>query len=600
MFINDPLSYKRIQERLNVKDYDSLPPMRIVVLRNITIEAIESFIRYFALDLGFNATVRFGQYDNIFQEATSEENELIASSDCIFLFTHLENLSKTLVSKFPKLSSKQIAREIDRIDNYVTSILSGIRKKTNSMILWHGFLASIYPNLGIADNLIERGQNDVILELNENLRKALRSYRSSYYVDMTLCLERVGYTDFCDDRYWHIGGAPYGKEALIEIAREDMKYIRASTGKSKKCVVLDCDNTLWGGIVGEVGIERIKLGPEYPGSPFYDFQQELVNLYNRGIILTICSKNNEEDVWEVFEKHPNMILKKTHIATSRINWNDKASNIIEIAEEMNIGVDSLVFLDDSEFEINLVKQAIPDISVIHLPANTAARSRATLSSCGLFDSLTFSEEDKRRGEMYKGDMRRKEIKRKAVNLESYLESLEMTLEIKFSDDLSIPRIAQLTQKTNQFNLTTKRYTEADIEGYHKSKDVDVVYLYLEDRFGSLGIVGVSIVKYQDECALIDTFLLSCRAIGRDVESVLLDYLCRLAKNRKANKIVGEYIPSSKNKQVSDFYELHGFRQVDDNPISGGFVLKLNSTMGEVPSHFKRITTDLEKVSDDIN
>ena len=358
--------------------------------------------------------------------------------------------------------------EVRRIQETITNILTGIRKQTDGMILWHGFEIPLYPGLGIWDSQIPAGQAGVIPELNNFLRTALRSVPNAYYVDLNLCLARVGGKAFYDERYWHIGRAPYSREALCEIASEDFKFIRSLKGKSKKCLVLDCDNVLWGGIIGEDGLSGIKLGKTYPGSPYYEFQQEVVNLYNRGILIALCSKNNAEDVWEVFRTHPDMVLKEKHIAAAEINWEDKATNLKKIAANLNIGLESLVFVDDSEFEVNLVRGAIPEMTVLHFPKDKTVEYRNMLASCGLFDTLTVSAEDRERGVMYQAEAQRKQLQSQALDLETYLKSLEMVIEVKFADDFTLPRIAQLTQKTNQFNLTTRRYSEADIKKYHGS------------------------------------------------------------------------------------------------------------------------------------
>ena len=258
----------------------------------------------------------------------------------------------------------------------------------------------------------------------------------------------------------------------------------------------------------------IKLGQTYPGSIYYEFQKELINFYNRGVILALCSKNNENDVWEVFWNHPAMILKEEHIAASRINWQDKAVNIKQISEELNIGLDSMVFIDDSDFEVEFVRKTLPEVEVIHIPQTKITENRNMLLSCGLFDTLTYSIEDKNRTAMYKAQAARKNLQVIATDMKSYLKSLEMEIDIDFADEFSIPRIAQLTQKTNQFNLTTKRYSETDIKNLVESDNSDVIYLKLKDKFGDSGIVGVCILKYENKMSLFDTFLLSCRVLGR--------------------------------------------------------------------------------------
>jgi HAD superfamily phosphatase (TIGR01681 family) len=344
------VTYAEIQDILNKAKIDHLPKLNVSILRNVMVESMTPYLKFMAYKMGFAAETRMGAYDNIVQESLGvEEGILTKESDCVLIFMKLENLSWNLARKFAGLATEEVQSEIKRIQETISNILTGIRKQTDGMILWHGFEISLYPGLGIWDSQIPTGQASTIQELNNFLRTALRSVPNAYYVDLNLCMARVGGKIFYDDRYWHIGRAPYSREALCEIASEDFKFIRSLKGKSKKCLVLDCDNVLWGGIIGEDGISGIKLSRTYPGSPYYEFQQEVINLYNRGILIALCSKNNAEDVWEVFRTHPDMALKEEHIAVAEINWEDKATNLRRIAANLNIGLESLVFFDDSEF-----------------------------------------------------------------------------------------------------------------------------------------------------------------------------------------------------------------------------------------------------------
>ncbi|MBK7917804.1 MAG: HAD family hydrolase [Chloroflexi bacterium] len=372
-----------------------------------------------------------------------------------------------------------------------------------------------------------------------------------------------------------------------EIADEVFKFIRVTKGKIKKCLVLDCDNTLWGGIIGEDGLAGIKLGKTYPGSPFYEFQQEILNLHHRGVILALCSKNNEADVWEVFHNHPDMVLKQEHIAAAQINWNDKASNLRQIASDLNIGLDSLVFVDDSEFEVNLVQQNLPEVEVIHLPATKSVHYRDILASYSGFDTLTLTEEDKKRGAMYRAEVTRNKLRQEVTDLASYYQSLEMVAEINFADTFTIPRIAQLTQKTNQFNLTTRRYTEADVTAMVESPSVDIISLRLGDSFGDLGLVGVCILKYDQTWAEIDTFLLSCRALGRMAEDLFLGHVLELVKVREFHLVKGTYLSTRKNAQVKDFYVKQGFTTIAETPERIMFEYDLSKYTGQFQASSKK-------------
>jgi len=578
-----------IQELLSVDEAGNLSPLRLSVLRNITVEGLEPYLRYLSLRMGFAAEVRFGAYDGILQDASTGVQALLGEeTDAVLVYFWLPAFSEALSLSFASLDENEIEAEVGRVKDYAAAAIQGIRAQSPAALLWHGFETPSYPSMGIFDGLIHAGQKSVVTALNSYIKDQLDRVGNAYLVDLNLCLARVGAFRFYDWRYWHIGRAPFSREALAEIALEDFKYLRALKGKAKKCLVLDCDNVLWGGIVGEDGIEGIQLGSTHPGSSYRELQKEALNFYHQGTILALCSKNNLEDVLKVLREHPEMILREDHLASMRINWQDKASNIREIAEELNIGLDSLVFVDDSEFEVNLVQTMLPEVEVIHLPPATAPANRSILASCGLFDTLSLSTEDRQRGEMYRAEVKRKGHRSSAGDLRSYLKSLEMEVQIGPANELTLARAAQLTQRTNQFNLTTRRYSESDILTFMDSPDHGVLLARVKDRFGEYGIGALAILAHQGERAEIDTFLLSCRILGRGVEQVFLQECTRLARQRGAIEIVGRYLPTKKNGQAEAFFPQCGFKLLSASSEESLFVLPTDQALVDLPDHFKRI------------
>jgi FkbH-like protein len=589
--------FAEIQQILNTNAevIEKLPPMNISVLRNVTLEPLEPYLRYYAYQCGYNARVLYGGYDTIYQEAVGGNKSLLnETTNVVFVFYKLENLSWILARNYVSLSEKDVQEELSTLKENISRVIQGIRLQTPAMILWHSFEKPLYPALGIWDSQTPLGQIEAINNLNMFLRDSLAKIPGAYLVDLDLCLGRLGFERFYDSRYWHINRAPFTREALAEIASEDFKYIRALKGKNKKCLVLDCDNTLWGGIVGEDGISGLKLGTTYPGSVFYEFQQEVLNLYHRGVILALCSKNNEEDVWNVFRSHPYMLVREEHISAAQINWRDKVANIKQIALDLNIGLDSLVFVDDSEFELHLIKELLPEVEILHNPTSGNTNFRERFMACGLFDTLTITEEDKQRGNMYRAQTIRSKLLAEATNLDDYFESLEMVVEITVANEFTIPRITQLTQKTNQFNLTTNRYSEADIKAIVENPSADAISLRLMDRYGDLGIVGVCILFYEGDEALIDTFLLSCRALGRKVEDILLNQALWLAKLHGCIKVTGKYVPTNKNHQVKDYYSNHGFNEISSTDNNLIFAIELMELQKHYPSYFKAIHSDIDQ------
>jgi FkbH-like protein len=586
-----------IDKCLASTDLDKFPILRITILRNITVEPIELYLKYLAYSIGYRAEVKFGGGDGFVNESIQGDVKILNSdTDFVFIFTPLFALSPLLDINFTHLTSSQINKEENALLELFVTTIQGIRKQTDATILWHSLEAPLYPTMGIQDGQMRSGQLNVIARLNEGLRDSLANTGNAYVSNVGACLARLGAQQFYDTRYWHLARSPYSRQGLAEIAKEDFKFIRALKGKSKKCIILDCDNTLWGGIVGEDGLEGIKLGESYPGSAFTELQQFLLSLYERGVILALCSKNNELDVWEVFDKHPDMILKREHIAAWRIDWDNKVDNIINIASELNIGIDSIVFVDDSDFEINLVKEQLPEVQTIQLPKERPSEFRWIVAEASCFDSPYITKEDKARGKLYVAERLRRSERNISVDMETYCRSLSMKLEVGYADKFTFNRIAQQTQRTNQFNLTSRRYTESDIMSLSKSIDYDVLWLRVTDKYADMGIVGSSIIRYQDGNAIIDTLLLSCRALGRGIEKQFLIELMYLASNRGAKSILGQYVVSPKNSQVEGFYESQGFvlaNTIYEHNKGEWYTFELNNVPERKSELFVSINTPLE-------
>ncbi len=588
----EPVSYAQAQA-LSEAELAALPPLRIALLANIVINPLVAYLRYQAWRIGLHAQCHLGEYDNVLQEALGSNADLLGpQTDVVLVFLQLETLSWSLARAFAGLGVEQVRAERERIVDYVQNVLAGIRRQTPGMILWHGFERPLYPALGIADAQRPDGQTAVVEELNHAVREAVRRYQNAYWVDLDPCVARIGAPAFHDARYWHLGRAPYTLAALREIADETFKYVRALKGKSRKCLVLDCDNVLWGGTIGEDGLAGIRLGTTHPGSPYREFQQEVLNLHDRGVVLALCSKNNEADVWEVFDGHPDMVLRRRHIAAAQINWDDKATNLQRLARELNLGLDSLVLADDSDFETSLIRRLLPEVEVLQLPAGSAVEHRNLLAACGWFDTLTISAEDRERGAAYQAEAARTRLKVESGDLESYYRSLEMVPRIGLADPMTIPRIAQLTQKTNQFNLTTRRYGAEEIARLAASDAADVIWLRLSDRFGDAGIVGVCILRYGGGSATFDTFLLSCRVLGRGVEDAFLVQCLRRAAARGCAMAIGEYHPTAKNGQVVDFFPRRGFQPAAADAEGSRFTLALPAPGLREPDFFARIDSEI--------
>lgn len=338
--------------------------------------------------------------------------------------------------------------------------------------------------------------------------------------------------------------------------------------KRKKCLVLDLDNTLWGGILGEDGISGIKIGGDYPGNCFVEFHKSIIELKKSGIILTVCSKNNEADVLEAWDKNPNILIQKSDISSYRINWNNKAQNILEIAEELNIGIDSMVFIDDNPTERELVRQVLPEVTTPDFPVHPYDFPnfiRKLISE--YFQTYNVTEEDLNKIKQYKSNSERAAFKKSFDDFDQYLKSLKLKIFIEKASEFSTPRIAQMTQKTNQFNLTTRRYSEGDIIEFVNNNNW-VYTMAVEDKFGDNGITGLTIIEInkKNNTAQIDSLLLSCRILGKSIEVAFVNYILNKLKYSGIKKVYAKYLATEKNSLVKDFYEKIGFICTNEKKI----------------------------------
>jgi FkbH-like protein len=405
-----------------------------------------------------------------------------------------------------------------------------------------------------------RAVNVAIENYNRKLFELSEIHANLKVIDFSTFCKHYPTTYLMDWRFYYISQMQVNPKLAGDFNIWIEKEINAIEGKRKKCLVLDLDNTLWGGVLGEDGVEGIQIGNSYPGNAFLDFQNNLLELSKNGVIPTVCSKNNELDVMEAWNKNPFIKIKKEQLAAWRINWNNKAENIAELAQELNIGLDSMVFIDDNPTERELVKQIFPMVEVPEFPKQPYMLPEFFEKICtDYFQIYKLTDEDKDKLEQYKANAERAAFQKSFVSFDDYLKSLEIVLEIQELNPVNLPRIAQLTQKTNQFNLTTKRYTEEDIKSF-ASKGAKIYCISVSDKFGDSGITGATIVTIDEKnkSAHIDTFLLSCRVLGKNIETAFLKYVLQQLRNNEIEQVTAAFTPTAKNMQVSDFYEKNDF------------------------------------------
>ncbi len=549
-------------------------PIKVNFLRNLTIEGVEPFFKYHCLKSGLKPLVTFGNYDMVRQEVLDRTSHIYTDTpDVIVVALYLETY----------LSDQWLAGwNAAEVMNDLAGLFAYLARNTAAIVAINTFVPPFYTDLGITSSTELPSHDYEVQQLNRLVRDFVRSHPSRFVLmDWERFIRQLGENESMDYRFWYMSKAPFKKGFLDLYARELVKVARALKGKSKKCLIMDCDNTLWGGIVGEDGLHGIKLDRHsYPGNTFYQFQNSVLKLRERGVLIALCSKNNEQDVWEVLESHPHCLLKREHLAAWRVNWQDKASNLRALAGELNLGLDSFVFVDDNPAECGLIRDLLPEVTILQVPEKLYTYP-LLLKRDGLFDTLTLSAEDRQRSRMYCEEANRKHEQAKYDTLEQYLESLALSITVHHAKPGEVPRIAQLTQKTNQFNLTTRRYSEAQIASYANDPEYAIISLSVRDKFGDSGLTGVLIARKVADCGVIDTLLLSCRVLGRNIEvAFALKSLEIIERGWQVNAWQAEYVATQKNRQVAGFWKLLGFMESSHQEVHTFYELRNNAVRHE--------------------
>lgn len=436
-------------------------------------------------------------------------------------------------------------------------------------------LENVFP-MHFADR--DRSLQDAVESFNSMARELERTHSNIRYVDFSEYLAEYPHKEWMVWRFYFISQMIFSPGVAANFYPWFERRKAQIAGKRKKCLVLDLDNTLWGGVLGEDGVDGIKIGGDYPGNAYRYFQEGILELGRRGIILAVCSKNNEADVVEAWKTNPFIKITDRHLAAYRINWENKADNIRAIADELNIGLDSMVFVDDNPTERELIRQQLPMVAVPEFPKRPYGLMELLRDLVdNYFRAYELTSEDLAKTEQYKANARRVAAQHQYANLSDFIRSLDIEIDIMGADRFNIPRIAQMTQKTNQFNLTTQRYTEADISSFVERGDL-VYCISVRDKFGDNGITGAAIVRVEGEKAFFDTLLLSCRILGKGIETAFVKTLLNMLKSKGFTSVSAKYIPTAKNRQVSDFYDRCGFSLISDSEGTKDYVVPLEGSL----------------------
>ena len=461
--------------------------IKIGILSSFTLNGLAESLQAKCASLKIGTNAYMCGYNQYNQDILNSESDLYKfCPDVTFLILDTRSILGDLFYspyKIDETSRKKfIVNSTDRIKN----LCQTFTKNSNSKLVISNFSIPTYSPYGIYEHKTEYGLKEMIWDLNKKLNEFVINTPSIYFYDFNSFITKFGEKNVFDYRQFFIGDIKIALNHIPKLSEELLAFIKPIVGLNRKCIVLDLDNTLWGGVVGEDGFDGIHLSSKPPGNAFVEFQRHLLSLHERGIILAINSKNNEDEAMKVIREHPDMILREEHFSCFRINWKDKVTNIKEIASEINIGLDSMVFFDDDPRNREFMKESLPEVLTIDLPKDPSFYSQ-TLMSLTDFNVMKITEEDKKRGKMYQQQLNRTKLLNTSNSLQDFLNELNITVKIKQNDKFSIPRISQLTLKTNQFNLTTKRYQEEDIKNFSQNNDIIVGSAEVEDKFGNNGI-----------------------------------------------------------------------------------------------------------------
>lgn len=522
-------------------------PFRIKVLSNITCNQLKEIGIYYLRNNGINAQIEIGNYDNIVQDSYwLENNELVIIHYDLYTLldksvNYLENIPDEEITNLVA----SVKQELDILFDNVSKVPAVIFNLFSS-----GVWAASYPSFSKADKIVAR-LNEYVLSVKQE---------HVFAISLDKLFQGVGIPESVDFKMYYLSSTLYNIAFWKKYVSTISAILLKLTGKVKKAIVFDCDNTLWKGILGEDGEEGIDMNPQSKiGQIFYKVQQIAVWLSNAGIIVCLCSKNNEADVEHILTSHPDMLLKNDHIILKKINWQDKVTNLRELAADLNIGTDSMVFVDDSSFEVNLVKEQLPAVKTFQVPVALHEYPYRLVKFIHQYFYFSGTKDDLAKTRQYKEQLNRNIEKQKYTNLEDYLSLLKTEITVHINDDSQVARISQLTQKTNQFNLTTQRYSESQIKAFMEDGSSFVYSFNVSDKFGDNGLTAVCIIwKEKEDTCRIDTFLMSCRIMGRNIEKKLIDYILLDLRRNNIKIVEADYLATLKNKPVEDFFDSLGF------------------------------------------
>ncbi len=543
------------------KSLDPLVPMRLAVLSNSTIDLLMPALTASAARHGIALETIQPSYDQVAQEALTPDSKINGSNPDAVLFA-LDYRALPL-RRSPGDSEKSSAT-IRGVIEYLKVLRTGIKAHTNAVCIFQTFAPPVETLFGSLDRALNGTSRNLVDQINRELAEFVVT-SGDVLLDVAGLAETVGLADWHNPQLWNIAKIPFSHEFIPLYSDHLARTVAAIRGKSRKALILDLDNTLWGGVIGDDGLQGIQIAQgDARGEAHLALQRLALDLRQRGIVLAVASKNSDGVAREPFEKHPEMLLRLDHFAVFQANWNDKATNICAIAKELSLGLDALVFLDDNPLERGMIRKLLPQVAVPELPEDSAWYAR-TLAAAGYFEAVAFAPEDLRRAGYYQDNARRATLQKQVGGVEAYLASLDMVVTFQPFNATGRARIVQLINKSNQYNLTTRRYSDPEVTAAEDDPAVFTLQVRLSDVFGDNGMISVVICRSGESGAWeIDTWLMSCRVLGRKVENVVLSEILKHAQSAGIRKLVGTYRPTDRNQMVANHYAELGFTKLAED------------------------------------
>lgn len=543
--------------------FKNTPTARIAIVGGSTLYPTSEFVEHLLEASGLPVKMMIGDYNNYRSEILDESSRLYDfEPDFVIIIPEEQSC------RYPgRLTDRNedISAEVKRAYSETLDLCRVLRNRAKSEIILCNFLLPAFVDLGQLRT--KSPASDWNFRKSVNLGLANNAPNYVQICDLEFLAYRLGGLHARDEKAWFESKQLCSPMLQVEVAKEISHLILSQKKTPKKVLVLDLDNTLWGGVVGDDGMDGIEIGDTSPrGEAFKAFQSYIKSLTERGVLLGVCSKNDLANAIEPFQKHPEMVLREEHFVSFKANWEPKAQNLIEMADELNLGLDSFVFVDDNPAEVEIVRQFAPEVEAILLGPDPSEYVKKLMES-RLFERFSITDEDGLRTEQYRIETNRKSLEASAVDMDSYLKSLEMVGSFKEFNTLDLPRITQLINKSNQFNLTTKRRIESEIETLMRDPRFFGFSMRLSDKFGDHGLISVVIGRFtKDSTFEIDTWLMSCRVLKRQVEEEVMNEIMRLAKQVGAERVHGLYIPTPKNGMVENLYPSLGFGVIEEDEI----------------------------------